>query len=141
METDCKSCNALRWLGTIPGAFLGALIAYTLVIIVLTFSIRTGFGAGFRIGYGDGFLREFVGYGVAGAVFIYTGVRIAPFHRIAVTYILAAIAILFACYLAYPSIVQNNWSYVFSVLAIPCGAGLMVYKVIIGDFDFNHVTL
>ena len=139
METDCMSCNKLRWLGAIPGAFIGALIAYTLVVILMTFSIRTSFGSS-SIGYGDGFLREFLGYGVAGAVFIYSGVRIAPSHRIVVTYILAAITILFACYLAYPSIIQNNWSHLFVVLALPCGAGLIVYKVIIGDFDFNHVT-
>ena len=141
MENDCKRCNTLRWLGAIPGAFLAALIAYTLIVIVMTYSVRTGFGVGYRIGYGNGFLSEFVGYGVTGAVFVYSGVRIAPFHRIVVTYILAAITILFTCYLAYPSIVQNNWSDLFSVLAIPFGAGLMVYKVIIGDFDFNHVTL
>ena len=144
MVMECKSCNTLRWIGIIPGAFIGALIAYTLVVILMTFSIRTGFGAGFssfRIGYGDGFIREFFGYGVAGAVFIYAGVRFAPSRRIVVTYILAAITVLFACYLTYPSIVQNNWENVFSVLALPSSAGLIAYKVIIGDFDFDHGTL
>jgi hypothetical protein len=144
MVMECKSCNTLRWIGTIPGAFVGALIAYTLVVILMTFSIRTGFGTGFsgsRIGYGDVFLREFLGYGAAGAVYIYAGVRIAPSHRIIVTYILTAITVLLACYLTYPSIVINNWAHVFSVLSLPTGAGLVAYKVIIGDFDFDHGTL
>lgn len=74
---------------------------------------------------------------IAGAVFVYVGARIAPGHRKVVTYILAAIAILIAGFLAYPAIVQENWLHVISVMGMASGAGLIAYKVSDGELDLD----
>jgi hypothetical protein len=133
MDADSKSVIALRWLSFVPGAFLVASIAFSVVY----FSITITMGPILSIAFADGFLIDLLSYGVGGAAFVYAGARIAPSHRNAVALILAAITILFSIVIAYPAMVNHDWLRVIVVMALACGAGLIVYGATAGELNLD----
>jgi len=135
MEPQSKGVIALRWLGFIPGAFLGAWLAWLLIF----------FGNKLTMGMmginSDGFITklfiELMSNGVMGAAFVYAGSRIAPTNRKVVAYVLAVVAVLIAGFLAFPAFAQQNWWAVVGVIAMAGGAGLVAYQVAEGEIDLD----
>lgn len=135
MESQSKGVITLRWLGFLPGAFLGAWLAWLLIFFGNKLSMwMMGINS-------DGFLFklfiEVMSSGAMGAAFVYAGSRIAPANRKVVAYGLTVVAVLIAGFLAFPAIVQQNWWAVIGVIAMTGGAGLVAYQVAEGEIDLD----
>lgn len=135
MEQERKWLITLRWLGFVPGAFLGAWLAWALIFFGNKLSMwMMGINS-------EGFIFklfiEVMSSGAMGAAFVYAGSRIAPTSHKVVAYVLALVAVLIAGFLAFPAIVQQNWWAVVGVIAMAGGAGLVVYQVAEGELDLD----
>lgn len=135
MEPQSKGIAALRWLGFLPGAFLCAWLACSLI-----FFGNNLFASMIGINPGDFLFRLFIiawSNGVMGATFVYAGARIAPDSRKVVAYVLALIAVLIAGFIAFPVIAQQNWWAIVEIIAMSGGAGVIAYQVAEGKIDLD----
>jgi hypothetical protein len=130
METTAsnKALNALRWIGFIPCAALGAWLTWIVMTILNRISmIMTGINPNGLI---CKFFIEVIASGCMGAAFVYIGSRVAPLKHKIVAYVLLIIAILISGFLLFPAISQQNWWAVISTLSMAGGAGLTIYSII-----------
>jgi hypothetical protein len=128
-----KLVVTLRWLGFIPGAFVGAWLAW----LLLFYGNRIGAQ---RMGFdADDFIHklftEIISNAGMGAAFVYAGACIAPNGRKVVAWILALIAVLLAGFAMFPAYIHQNWWSVVRCIAIASGAGLVAYSLSLEQLD------
>jgi len=130
-----KPLENLRWIAFLPGAFLGAWLAWILINIFGRFSLSS-----IGIDY-DSFLGQLyfntAGNVFMGLAFVYTGAKIAPSHRIKITYILAGTGLILGGFLLYPLLMVGDLWGIWGAICIILGIGTIVYFIQQGDTDIE----
>lgn len=130
-KTSNKIVEILRWVVFLPGAALGAWVAWILI------NTLGGFGLGF-VGIGrNSFLAQFyfntAGHAAMGAAFVYVGAKIVPSNQRIVAYILAGLGLVLDGVALFPSIMVGNGWAIWGSICIVNGIGAMVYLINRGD--------
>ena len=116
----------LRWIAVLPGAIIGAYIAY------FAFRIIQTIGLWVRIPPDSFFYKAFIEGGshyVMGVCFVYSGVFIAPSLHKHVTFILTGLGLLFAgMFLLSALEVRDYWSILYS-FCLAFGLGTMLWHL------------
>ena len=128
-----RAMNILRWVAFLPGVLLAAWITWFSVALLNRITI------GLQGINPDSFLSkvfiEFVSHALMGAAFVYVGAKISPFHKKIVAYALAAICLVLAGFMLFPSIMAaNNWA-IWGDISLICGVGVTAYSVSIGETE------
>lgn len=128
-----KALDVLRWIGFLPAALLAAWLAWILINVLGRLSLSW---AGVDPEGFQGKLQSMVvGHTAMGAVFVYVGAKIAPYHKVVVAFILGGIGIVMAGFLLFPAVMTKNWWAVGGGLFVAIGAGLVIYTVHTGETD------
>ena len=134
MEQENQSSwgvTVLRWIAFLPSALLAAWLAWFLVALLNRVTMRMQ-----GIDPGSFFFRgfiEYISHAVMGAAFVYTGAKIVPSHKKVVAYILAAIGLVLAVFLLFPSIMAADYWAIWSDFSLIFGVGVTAYSVSIGE--------
>lgn len=99
---------ALRWVAVLPAAIVGALLARFVVVVVNRFTMAAYVDP-------DSFLGrlfvEYVGGAVLGGAAVYAGTYVAPRFKSQVSIVMAALVLLIAGFLLFPSVmVRDYWA-------------------------------
>lgn len=109
VTTSNKVIDVLRWVVFIPGAALGAWLAWILLNILGKFSLSY---AGFDP---DSFIGQLyfntAGHAAMGAAFVFIGAKIAPSYRKIIAYCLAGVGLVISGFMLFPAImIKNYWA-------------------------------
>ncbi len=130
-----KAIEILRWLVFIPGAILGAWLAWILLNILGRFSLD-------YVGVEhDSFIAQFYfntsGHAAMGASFVYVGAKISPSYQRIVAYVLAGFGILIGGFMLFPAIMVGSGWAIWGSICIVIGIGAVVYSIYIGETDIE----
>ena len=137
METtqSNKALDLLRWIGFLPVAVLAAWLAWIVVNILGRFSL--GWAGITPEDFQGKLYFVTVGHAAMGAAFVYVGAKIAPYHKVVVSFILGGTGIIVAGFLLFPAVMVKDWWAVWGGLCVAIGAGVVVYSVHIGETDIE----
>ncbi len=128
-----KAIDFLRWVAFIPGAALGAWLAWGLLSIFWRFDLyyvglepNSFFGQLFIITTPNA---------TFGAAFVYLGAKIAPYHQRIVAFVLAGLGLLFSgFFLNSAMMVGSGWA-IWANICMVMGMGAVVYSILLGETD------
>lgn len=127
--------DVLRWIAFIPGAALGAWLAWIVLNILGRFSFSY---AGVEP---DSFIAQLyfntAGHAAMGAAFVYVGAKIVPSYQRAVAYVLAGLGLVLGGFALFTAImVGSGWAICGSVCVV-IGIGAVVYSIHMGEIDIE----
>jgi hypothetical protein len=134
-KTSHRIVEILRWVVFLPGAALGAGVAWILINTVGRFSL--GF-----VGIGpNSFLAQFyfntAGHAAMGAAFVYIGAKIVPSNKKIVAYILAGLGLVLGGFALFPAIMVGSGWAIWGSICVVNGIGAVVYLINRGETDIE----
>ena len=135
VTTSNKAIDVLRWVAFIPGAALGAWLAWMLLNILGRFSLSyAGVDPDSVIGQ---LYFNTAGHAAMGAACEYLGAKIAPYHQRTVAYVLTGLGLVLGGFALFPAImVGGGWAIWGSICTVG-GVGTAVYLIYIGETDIE----
>jgi hypothetical protein len=134
-KTSHRIVDILRWFVFLPGAALGAGVAWILI------NTLGGFGLGF-VGIGrNSFIAQFyfntAGHALMGAAFVYVGAKIVPSNQKIVAYILAGLGLVLAGFGLFPSIMLGSGWAIWGSICVVNGIGAVIYLINRGETNIE----
>lgn len=128
----------LRWIGILPCALIGSILATSLVIIMcLIGDIFDGSLWTYlkhpEIFYFEHFFTPFITTAVFSGTFVYLGVRTAPKSKRLIAYALSIIIIIFLGIVSFIAILSHEWK-----LLIQCVVGVIVAGIVAYNSTSNE---
>ncbi len=135
VTTSNKAIDVLRWVAFIPGATLGAWLAWILLNFLGRFSLS-------YVGVEpDSFLGQLylntAGHAAMGAAFVYLGAKIAPYHQRIVVYVLAGLGLVLGGFALFSAIMVGSGWAIWGSICVVIGIGAVVYSIHIGETDIE----
>jgi hypothetical protein len=126
MKPQRKWLVLLRWLAFVPCAALAAWLAWLAVFSGIKFILRMK-GITLPNDFTYIVLPRIISSSVLGAVFVYTGLFIAPANRKRVAYILGGLIVALAAGAAYTAVTRMHWWDLVDIAAMSAAAGFVCF--------------
>ncbi len=130
-----KAIIILRWFSFLPLAFLGSWLAWFLVNILGRISLGyTGFDPESFVGQ---LYFNTAGHLAMGAAFVYTGARIAPYHKKTIAMLLGFLGLVIGGILLFPLLMSKSGWGIWGAICIIIGISILVLYVYKGEIELN----
>jgi hypothetical protein len=130
-----KVINVFRWVVFIPGAVLGAWLAWIILNILGRFSLSY---AGVEP---ESFIAQLyfntAGHAAMGAAFVYVGAKIAPTHQRVVAYVMSGLGLVLDGFALFPAIMTESGWAIWGAVCVVIGIGAVVYSIHMGETDIE----